>query len=147
MKRILLLLFCLSSTLPSFASHLMGGEITWTVDSVNRFIFEVKLYRDCNGIPGPNQVNLFTNAPSGSINCTLFQTIDISPAGPGCPTCSNPMGYSSAVQEFIFRSQPVIINGIPPASGWYFYYSDCCRNGNIVNLNHSIGSGSFTFTC
>ena len=48
------------------ASHLMGGEITWTyakagVDS-GKFKFQVKLYRDCNGIPIDSFVTLSTNA-------------------------------------------------------------------------------------
>jgi hypothetical protein len=104
-----LLLFCLTSTLPSFSSHLMGGEITWTVDSLNRFNFKVVIYRDCNGVPGPNQVTLQTNAPSGNILCTLTQVNDLSPVGSGCPSCSSPQGLPNAVSQHIFHSQPTIV--------------------------------------
>ena len=125
------------------ASHLMGGEITWTCDGLGNYIFKVKMYRDCNGIPGPSSLSLFTNALSTTINCSLISQTDISPVGVGCPTCASPGGFFNAVEEFIYQSSPITLTGFPPASGWYFSYSDCCRNANITNLSSS-GSGEFT---
>ena len=136
-----LLLVLFLTPFNSFSSHLMGGEITWTCDGSGNFIFRVKLYRDCNGIPGPSGINLSTNAPIGSISCALIQQNDISPVGTGCPTCSNPMGYTSATEEFIYESAPTNLNGTIPPAGWYFFYSDCCRNAAISNL--ATGSGIF----
>lgn len=122
----------------STASHLMGGEITWdclkTGPNTGQYIFTVKLYRDCNGIPGPPNLTLTTNAPGGAINCPLITQTDISPKGPGCPTCASPGGYANAVEEFVYRSGPVNLGGVPPVGGYYFYYNDCCRNGLITNL-------------
>ncbi|MFN8152886.1 MAG: gliding motility-associated C-terminal domain-containing protein [Bacteroidia bacterium] len=141
---LLLLIFGWSTSLR--ASHLMGGEITWTCitsgPNVGKFQFNVKLYRDCNGIPGPGSITLQTNAPVGSINCALVTQTDISPQGPGCPTCGSPGGYPNAVEEFVYQSNPLFITGVPPATGWYFYYSDCCRNAAITNLSNT-GSGEF----
>lgn len=131
------------------ASHLMGGEVLWecvkTGPNTGRFIFTVKLYRDCNGIPGPNSVSLSTTAPGwgGGIACPKISQTDISPTGPGCPTCVAPAGYLNAVEEFVYRSAPILITGVPPATGWAFYYTDCCRNGGITNLTNP-GSRSFT---
>lgn len=141
-----LMLFTASGAL---ASHLMGGEVLWecvkTGPNTGRFIFTVKLYRDCNGIPGPNSVSLTTNAPGwgGGIACPKISQTDISPTGPGCPTCVTPLGYLNAVEEFVYRSAPILITGVPPATGWFFYYTDCCRNGGITNLTNP-GSRSFT---
>lgn len=151
MKKLLLLLVLLLSGwgYETRASHLMGGEVTWdcvkTGPNTGRFIFTVKLYRDCNGIPGPGTVTLQTNAPgwAGGINCPLISQLDISPKGPGCPTCPSPGGYANAVEEYIYRSAPINITGVPPATGWHFFYTDCCRNGAITNLG-AAGGGWFT---
>lgn len=121
--------------LNSIASHLMGGEITWRCKGNGQFVFQVKLYRDCNGVPGPQSINLVTNAPGGNISCLLVSQNDISPQGVGCPTCAAPMGFSNAVEEFIYESAPQSLNGTPPPTGWYFYYNDCCRNSAISNLS------------
>lgn len=143
MKHLLSLLICLVFTFPASlsASHLMGGEITWRCDGSGNFIFKVKLYRDCNGIPGPSFIALSTNTLPSTISCSLLSQTDISPVGPGCPTCNVPMGVSSAIEEFIYESAPTALNGTPPPSGWGFYYTDCCRNASISNL--AAGNGEF----
>lgn len=162
MKTLILIgfnLFCLNTIL--MATHLIGGEITWTCAGNGAFIFKVKLYRDCNGINAPQWVNLATNAPAsgGIINCAYISNNDLSPNGPGCPTCLNPAGSSSAVEEYIYESAPVVLNGVPPPTGWYFEYTDCCRNAAISNLLASSGqafvlhatmfpfNGNNTFPC
>ena len=144
MKNLFALLLGLLLSLPATlsASHLMGGEITWRCDGSGNYIFTAKLYRDCNGIPGPASIALTTNAPVFLINLIKVNQTDISPVGPGCPTCSIPAGFANAVEEFIYESQPINLAGSPPVSGWYFSYSDCCRNGAISNLGSS-GSGYF----
>lgn len=144
LKLILSVLFLVSGLTNSNGSHLMGGEITWRCDGIGAFIFQVKVYRDCNGIPGPGSLTLSTNAPgfSSGITCSLVSQTDISPQGIGCPSCSVPQGYANAVEEFVFQSAPTIIAGNPPSGGWYFYYNDCCRNSAISNL--AAGAGDFT---
>lgn len=147
MKKITLLLLALfaftGNTL--FASHLMGGEITWTCGGASnqQYVFHVKLYRDCNGIPGPSSVTLSTDAPglSAGILCYLVSQTDISPvcntSGPSI-TCAGATGNTAgAVQELTYQSQPITLSGVPPAAGWVFWYSDCCRTVAIVNLASS----------
>jgi hypothetical protein len=124
------------------ASHASGGEITWRVDSNQNFIFKVKLYRDCNGVPGPDSLSLLSNSPSTSIVCYKVGSVDLSPTGPGCPTCGNPQNNPGAVEALIYESSPVNFGtAVPPAAGWYFYYNDCCRN-TVSNLSMA-GSSSF----
>lgn len=120
----------------------MGGEITWRCDGNGAFIFRTKLYRDCNGVNGPSSMTLQSNSPVTAIQCSLISQTDITPQGIGCASCSNPMGLPNSVEEFVYESGPIQLNGTPPASGWYFSYSDCCRNQAIVNL--SSGNGWFT---
>ncbi len=150
MKKLLtlLLLFFTIGVVDSYGSHLMGGEITWicqrTGPNTGRFKFTVKLYRDCNGISAPPSVSLSSNAPGlgGGVFCNQVSVLDLSPVGPGCPTCAVPGGKPNAVLECIYESSFINITGVPPATGWYFSYSDCCRNG-VTNLANT-GSGYFT---
>jgi gliding motility-associated-like protein len=130
-----------------FASHGMGGEITWTCSGTS-YIFKVKFYRDCNGIPGPGSITLTTNVPGvPNILCNLTSQADISPdgsAGTGntnCPTCTS--GGNGAVEEFVFLSAPIVLPGTPPAGGWAFWWGDCCRSGALTNLANggSLGFG------
>lgn len=126
-------------SLEAGASHLMGGEITWECLSGGQYRFTLKLYRDCNGIPGPGNALLRVhNHPSvTSIPMTLISQIDISPqcsgTGPNI-TCAG--GGAGAVEEFIYESAPVILQGVPPAQGWIFTFDHCCRNGAITNLQN-----------
>ncbi|MBK9320752.1 MAG: hypothetical protein IPM91_19485 [Bacteroidetes bacterium] len=125
-RLIAITLTCLPSML--LGSHLIGGEITWRCDGTGAFIFQAKLYRDCNGVSGPGVIALESNSPTASILCSLITQTDITPQGIGCASCSIPMGLANSVKEYIYDSAPIILNGTPPAGGWYFSYTDCCRN-------------------
>ena len=54
MKKILILLLAICSFSQLKATHLMGGEITWECiksgPDIGKYIFKLKLYRDCDGI-------------------------------------------------------------------------------------------------
>ncbi len=143
-KSILTVLLIAIGCMSAYSSHLMGGEITWKNYGSGKFIFETKLYRDCNGISAPSNILLQSNAPGqqAGILCSFSSTADISPLGPGCPTCANPFGFLNAVQETVYRSDTVVITGLPPSTGWHFFYTDCCRNTGITNLDPA-GGGDF----
>ncbi len=139
----------LAGTTTLFASHGMGGEITWRCLGNGQFIFQMKFYRDCNGIPGPNSTSLTTNHPIGTINMPLVAQNDISPVGfesdgiVPCPTCS--MGgvpnVPGLVEEFIYESAPVMLSGVPPTTGWTFSWGQCCRSSMLNNVLNSGGIG------
>jgi hypothetical protein len=151
MKKAILILLVTFCSYSSFASHGMGGEITWACDGAGNYIFHVKFYRDCNGIPGPGSITLSTNVPGvPTIPCTLVSLTDISPggsAGTGNSPCVNcpPVGIggNGAVQEFVFQSLPTILPGVPPATGWAFWWGDCCRSAALTNISSagSLGMG------
>lgn len=142
MKRYLPLLafYLLTNTNSLFATHMMGGEITWACLSQGGYIFQMKIYRDCNGSPGPTSAILHTDAPgfTTGIALHLVSQIDNSPVcnanGPHI-TCDSATGNSTgAVEEFIFRSGSVTLTGVPPSNGWAFWWNICCRNNAIANL-------------
>lgn len=139
-----------------FASHLMGGEITWSCQGNGQYIFQMKLYRDCNGVQGPANASLdvFNNPNLTSISLNLVSQTDISPtcnaigpaiscsaaqSQPGWPSSATPV--PGAVEEFVYQSSPITMSGVPPAQGWIFAYSSCCRNSAITNLSNPGGLG------
>src|SRR5258708_550970 len=130
-KRVLLisLLFFSIFSDKIFASHLMGGEITWTCEPSHQFRFHMKLYRDCNGITPGSPITMNTDAPghsSGWVMNLISQT-DNSPTcnGPGI-TCAQAEwnqthggpSIPGAVEEYIYESGLITLNGVPPATGW-----------------------------
>lgn len=152
--RILFILFSIFTISErSIASHGMGGEITWTCQPNGSFIFELKFYRDCNGIPAPASVSLNTTVPGiPSIACNLYSQRDISNQGlrsDGITSCLNctqgggGMPTPGLVEERVYRSLPIVLPGVPPINGWTFFWGECCRNANLTNVT---GAGSLGFS-
>lgn len=152
MKTLHLLLLTIVLTLSTFtlkATHYMGGEITWACipfgqPNAGKFVFTLKVYRECYTSNGNSAaqfgstVVIQSNSPAGSISCSEIAgwPKDISPQCNSnplfthlvCTGMANGAGNMGAVQEHIYRSQPVQILGVPPASGWIFSWASCCRN-------------------
>ncbi len=142
--------FFLFATSLLHASHYMGGEITWECipagqPNAGKYIFEMKVYRECAGIQFGTTQTLMSNSPAGNISMTLAPgwPKDIS------PVCNSNSSFqhitcaaattsnTGAIEEYIYRSQPIQLNGTPPATGWMFYWGSCCRNpsNNILTAN------------
>nr|MBC8265862.1 SprB repeat-containing protein [Flavobacteriales bacterium] len=154
MKKVfLVVIIALISFAPAKASHLMGGEITWTCITTpgatqGMYIFKLKVYRDCNGISAPTTTQTIDvhNHPSiTGISVDFISQIDISPlcdpvnSGNGQIDCGNPQ--QGSVEEYIYESQPITLAGIPPAGGWHFTWENCCRNSAITNLTNPSALG------
>jgi len=147
----LLLILFISIPFISSATHYLGGEITWECipggqTDAGKYIFQMKLYRECYTIGGNAAANfgntfyLQSNSPAGSILVTEISgwPKDISPdcnSNPNfthlqCSGMSNGAGNMGACQEHIYRSSPIQLNGVPPSTGWMFYIASCCRNSS-----------------
>jgi gliding motility-associated-like protein len=138
------ILFCFSMT--SHATHFMGGEITWECQSNGQYIFRLVIYRDCNGVTissSSETIDVDGNSNLFSIKANFVSKADIS------PPCADPLQKLScgsggayegngdgAVEQYIYESALTTISGVPPATGWAFTWSSCCRNGTIDNLQN-----------
>ena len=146
MKKIAVSLILIFSSLFSYSSHFMGGEITWQCikggPDVGKYIFQMKVYRDCNGITFSQTSQTLTHHNYPSLGTTtpillnFISTTDISPTGSiasgnTCVDCAS--GQLGGVEEYIWRSDPMILGGTPPAEGWHFTWGSCCRSSNITN--------------
>jgi gliding motility-associated-like protein len=164
MKKIIIFISLILFSFSGFASHYMGGEITWECLPNGNYRFTMKLYRECAGINYSTTESLRSTAPGFAIismsllpganpmdiaDGTLDGKTDLSPdcwAHPSpsmhieCSTVGAP--NLGALEEWYYTSDVsypngVALTGIPPASGWVFYHSSCCRNPSTNILNAS----------
>ncbi|WP_343631270.1 gliding motility-associated C-terminal domain-containing protein [Fluviicola sp.] len=145
MIRVTLLLILSVFALKAHATHVMGGEITWKCTG-NGYVFQLVFYRDCNGVdvnPVSENLSVWNHSSVTSIPVLFVSRTDISPNCTQVPGSPNPLACGSganggngvgAVEKIIYRSNPVILSGVPPAQGWIITYSNFSRNGNITNL-------------
>ena len=149
-----------------YASHYMGGEITWQCLGNGNFRFMMKLYRECNGIPYADNENISVTGHPGLTSITmslhpggnphdaddgvLDGKTDISPdcwSGTQEIHCSPAPSTANtgAEEEYYYTSDAtypdgILISGTPPAGGWIFSHSSCCRNPSTNVLSATIDS-------
>ena len=146
MKKLLILSVFLFFVSDLSASHLMGGEITWECATsganAGKVRFTAIIYRECGGI-GFNQQTLVlsSNSPAGSVTCTRVGAgTNVSPSCySGQLACTTPSG-EGRMEEHVFRSNWINLNGTPPAAGWVFSWGTCCRPTSSLT-NYGSGSG------
>ena len=98
---LLLIAYCLLGGLqPAYASHLLGGDLTYTSLGGNSYRVKFRLYRDCTGIP-PGTFNLECRTggcnSSATVTATLLQQGGVLPGNPFCAAvsagpCQGPAG-------------------------------------------------------
>jgi gliding motility-associated-like protein len=153
MVRWLLFLFIALSAFQVRATHVMGGEITWTCNG-NGYIFQLTFYRDCNGAdvnPLSETLRVWNHPSITTINLLFVSRTDISPtctpvAGSPVPLAcgSGSAGGNGigAVEKVIYKSTSIVLPGIPPSgTGWVFTYENFSRSGLITNLVNPTNTG------
>ena len=129
----------------SLASHISGGDITYRCIGPNQYEFTVKLFRDCEGITAPTSLTVYFDNDCGLTD----------PAGVSCSRVNNPItgeDHTDISQLCATDIPNSTCNGgnLPgmelyeytgtvtfPAAcdSWTIYYTTCCRNAAIVNLD------------
>jgi len=147
LKQLFLLLFMLVISQFVRASHVMGGEITWTCSGVNTYNFQLVIYRDCNGndiLSNTLDLEVWGHSTVSTIQVTKTAIVDLSPPCTQVPTgpiqldCGIGTGGGNgggAIQKIIFNSAPTVLTGTPPAGGWSFTYDDWSRSWTLTNIN------------
>jgi len=134
---ILILLFCISKTIN--ATHVVGGDITYTCLGGNQYQINLAFYRDCAGVEPPITATVDIKSVSCVKNWNLILTrvagtnIEVLPACPGQATrCTNPQSLIPGIKECLYSG----IITLPACSDWVISYSVLARNvaiGTIVN--------------
>ncbi len=126
---IISLVFIAFSHQEAFADHNAGGELTWKCKANGKFVFTLKLYRYCEGINLGSSALVQSNGPVSSFSLTRVLTQDISPKCYDSTQWMNCYGTNSGftIEENIYVSGDITLTGVPPSTGWDFYWSSCCR--------------------
>lgn len=126
-----------------FASHIIGGELSYTCNGNNNYQIKLKVYRDCyNGQAGydnPTYIFIYDNTTN-----LLYTTLSINfpgsnqlPNNTGNPCLIVPPNI--CVEEAIFTKNVTL----PPTTGGYrMIYQRCCRNNTIVNIFDPANTGA-----
>ena len=145
MKRILLslLTLLLLSAGQTRASHIMGGEITYTIVSPGVYNLKLSIYRDCAGIPAANY-ELIT---ATSASCGANQSINVYPTSSSpnqiltnCSSVSNTCngGIYTGIERWDYEGQITL----QACNDWILTYSSCCRNAAVTNLQNASQYGA-----
>ena len=144
-KQVFILLTLLFISFSGKASHVMGGDITWTCQGGN-YVFQLVFYRDCNGAiinTGSETLDVWGHPSISTITMNFISSSDVSPActqvagGPvplDCGSGTSGGNGLGAIEKAIYRSAPINITGTPPASGWIFTFQNFSRSAAITNL-------------
>lgn len=144
MKQLFLLfLFFLGAHGLLLATHIVGGEITYTCLGSNQYEIRLTVYRDCyNGVPwfdNPAYIGIY------DANWNLIRNIGVSwnaMTHDTLPvTLENPC-LVAPPDVCVHRSTyTTIVTLLPQAGGYTAVYQRCCRNKLIRNLPDPLNTG------
>ena len=167
-KKLITLFSLLLFSIPSFATHLIGGNIGYKYIGDDPFIQGNSMYRvildayiDCNSINWSTngtvgtfpekdiQVGVYegvlnpANPLPYSSELTLFLQ-DSNKVDPNLPEICNPFNLLSNVCVYLVRYEATVTLA-PSSKGYWILYDRCCRPSGLLNLNNS-GDQSFAYT-
>lgn len=129
----------------SNASHVLGGDLTWTCQGGN-YVFQLVFYRDCNGAdvnPISVTMDVWNHPTINAVPLAFFSREDVSPicsevpGGPAqleCGIGANAGNGVGAIEKVTYKSDPIALPGAPPAEGWIFTYQDFSRSTSLTNI-------------
>lgn len=139
-NRLRILCFTLLLSLPfaSKATHIVGGEMTYTCLGNNQYEIKFTIFRDCyNGNPwfdNPASIGIFKNSTN-----SLFQQILIDTIGTLNDTLNPDLGSECFVAPpnvCVHTTYYTAIVSLPFSTGGYHLaYQRCCRNATISNIS------------
>ena len=120
----------------SKASHIMGADITYTCAGTNIYNLQLRLFRDCNGIPFGSTATLdFTSPTCGTFSATLDllsgYPVDITTNCASVPSACGGGGGTYGVHEYVYKKSITI----PCAGDYVVSFNNCCRNNALTTLN------------
>lgn len=136
MKKILLLFafFLFGQTI--YASHISGGDMsfTWVGPGANQYLVTLNLFRDCEGITMST-----SDIVTATSTCGATYTITVNLTNPGgteiSQLCNNQLstcnsGTYPGMQLYVYQA---VVDLSPACNTWTLEWTTCCRN-NTVNV-------------
>jgi hypothetical protein len=131
----------------SFASHMMGADISYQCISPGVYKIVAKVYRDCRGIPfNSPSFTMFCETNIGSSSALNYTRTAINDITPTCSSGTNPCSPTNStsgegIEEHIFEAT-VDFNTNPfkamrdaGCCRFKMQVSQCCRNGAITTIS------------
>ncbi len=150
MKKILFILIAIFSMTPfSYASHIVGGEITvkWVGPTQNDFQVQVRVFRSCQsgsaGMPTSVSVDLHDLVTYNTVTTWNLTNPVINANIPFSDPCFPVFGI--CVDEGLFTQNVTIPDNVA-GNGYFLEYQICCRNNGVTNLANPSSDG-MTFYC
>jgi len=147
-KKLLFSFLVLAFPASVFATHIVGGSLTYEHLGGSTYRVTQKLYRDC--APGnasfPGSITIQVRQPNGTA-FTPSRNITIAfpganPVPPNIPTCVTNPGL--CLQEAVYTA---VVNNLPPnPGGYHLYYQYCCRNASLSNVQNPLSTGESWYT-
>lgn len=137
----LCLLIYFSAVLPTYASHMMGADLSYECLGTNQYRISLNIYRDCSGIAVNNTFSVTLSSAScgqvlnlnlPQIAATGIEVSQLCAAQINQSTCNG--GTLPGVQQYTYQG---IITLPAQCSDWIVATTDaamCCRNPTITNL-------------
>lgn len=130
--------FCLIFLSPNVqATHVMGGELTYECVTPGEYLWRLKLYRDCSGIPG-NSVQPITIIGCGatynlSLNLVSGPTEILSVCPSQIPNTSCNGGSLPGAEQLIYEGT-IILPGT--CTDYIASFRLCCRSNSVTTINN-----------
>lgn len=124
----------------TFATHIIGGELTYQHLGGSQYQVTLKLFRDCGpgnaGFPNTAQIRAWYNQGSNyvPINIPYAGSSVVPPQIDSCVV--NP---GVCVEQAIY-SQTATLPQVP--GGYHIMYQLCCRNGSVLNVVNPLNVGA-----
>lgn len=142
-------IYCLllvSLSLTTYATHIVGGEMSYRQLAVNNYEITLKLYRDCyNGIPpfdDPAFITIFNS--SGNIITTAQLSLQSYMVLTPVNTTSCGLPPSDLCVEIGTYKDTI---SLPPIVGGYtITYQRCCRTSTLLNIFEPSNTGASYWT-
>jgi len=149
LKNIYLLRLFLLFPLFSYATHLVGGEMTYTCLGGNQYEIRIVIYRDCGptnenqtGFDSSGTISIYNSDNSLVQSVTIFNPITTilsnETVGNDCLELPTDLCIEQGVYTVIVELEPI-------TGGYQIAYQRCCRNPSIINIPTPEDYGS-TFT-
>lgn len=137
MKRSLLLLAGLFFVFQAFATHIIGGTLTYEFLGGSTYRINQRLYKDCQSAGFPASISIEVRDSSGA----FITTINIPYPGTNTQLNSNACFYNTniCIQEANYIR---VVNNLPArAGGYHLFFQYCCRSTSLLNVQNPLSTG------
>ena len=121
----------------SFATHIIGGTLTYEHLGGNTYNIMLRLYKDCPSTSFPATVSIEVHDSNGVYLSAINIPFPGSTQIPNNIPCVSSTGI--CVQEAVYS---IVVNNLPARPGGYHLYTQmCCRSASILNIVNPLNTG------